>query len=84
MIFDVVSPEKIVFTGDVKLVQVPGSKSPFVMLNNHAPILSMLQEGTLRIVESNGRERHFEISGGIVENKQNKLVALVEMKNDTR
>lgn len=79
MILDIVSPEKIVFSGEVKLVQVPGSKSPFVMLDNHAPILSMLQEGTLRIVESNGRERHFEITGGIVENKHNKLVALVEM-----
>jgi F-type H+-transporting ATPase subunit epsilon len=84
MILDIVSPEKIVFSGEVKLVQVPGSKSPIVMLDNHAPILSMLQEGTLRIVESNGRERHFEITGGIVENKHNKLVALVEMNNSKR
>jgi len=84
MILEIVSPEKILFSGDVKLVQVPGSKSPFVILNNHAPILSMLHEGTLRIVESDGRERNFEISGGIVENKHNKLVALVEVKNIAR
>lgn len=70
----------MLFSGEVKLVEVPGSKGSFVMLKNHAPILSLLEKGTVRIIEENGRERTFDISGGVVENIYNKLVALVELQ----
>jgi F-type H+-transporting ATPase subunit epsilon len=79
MQIEIVTPEVTLFSGEVKLVEVPGSKSPFVMLKNHAPIISLLQKGILRIVEESGRERIFEIDGGVVENNHNKLVALVEI-----
>jgi F-type H+-transporting ATPase subunit epsilon len=79
MQIEIVTPEVTLFSGEVKLVEVPGSKSPFVMLKNHAPIISLLQKGILRIVEESGRERIFEIDGGVVENNHNKLIALVEI-----
>lgn len=69
----------LLFSGEVRLVEVPGSKGPFVMLNRHAPILSLLTRGTLRIIEESGRERNFEITGGVVENMENKIVALVQL-----
>jgi F-type H+-transporting ATPase subunit epsilon len=42
--------------------------------------MSLLEEGTLRLIEENNREHTFEISGGVVENMHNKLVALVEIR----
>jgi F-type H+-transporting ATPase subunit epsilon len=80
MHIEIVTPEMMLFSGEVKLVEVPGSKGPFVMLKNHAPIMSLLEEGTLRLIEENNREHTFEISGGVVENMHNKLVALVEIR----
>jgi F-type H+-transporting ATPase subunit epsilon len=80
MHIEIVTPEMMLFSGEVKLVEVPGRKGPFVMLKNHAPIMSLLEEGTLRLIEENNREHTFEISGGVVENMHNKLVALVEIR----
>ena len=79
MFIEIVTPEMMLFSGEVKLVEVPGSMGSFVMLNNHAPILSLLEKGTVRLIEENGRERTFEVSGGVVENIHNKIVALVEL-----
>ncbi len=81
MYIEIVTPDMMLFSGEVRLVEVPGRKAPFVMLNNHAPIMSLLEEGTLRLIEVNNREHTFEISGGVVENLHNKLVALVEIRN---
>lgn len=79
MFLEIITPEMLLFSGEVRLVEVPGSKGPFVMLNRHAPILSLLTRGTLRIIEESGRERNFEITGGVVENMENKIVALVQL-----
>lgn len=70
----------MLFSGEVRLVEVPGSKGPFVMLKNHAPILSLLEKGTVRVMEESGRERKFDVKGGVVENLHNKIVALVELQ----
>jgi F-type H+-transporting ATPase subunit epsilon len=80
MHIEIVTPEMMLFSGKVVLVDVPGATSPFVMLKNHAPILSLLEKGTLRIIEENGQERTFDIKGGVIENIQNKMVALVELR----
>ncbi len=80
MYIEIVTPDMMLFSGEVRLVEVPGSKGPFVMLNNHAPIMSLLEKGSLRIIEENSRERVFEITGGVVENIHNKLVVLVEIQ----
>ena len=79
MFLEIMTPEMLLFSGEVRLVEVPGGKGPFVMLNRHAPILSLLTRGTLRIIEESGRERNFEITGGVVENMENKIVALVQL-----
>lgn len=79
MFLEIITPDKLLFSGEVRLVEVPGSKGPFVMLNRHAPILSLLTKGILRIIEESGRERNIEITGGVVENKENKITALVQL-----
>ncbi len=49
MYIEIVSPEATLFSSEVDSVVVPGVNGEFEMLNNHAPIVSLLQEGTVRI-----------------------------------
>ena len=58
----IVSPEKSVFDGDVKIVTLPGS-----ILPGHAPIVSSLKAGTLSYTTLDGEEHTLDIQGGFVE-----------------
>lgn len=78
MFLEIITPDKKVFEGNVKLVQLPGSKGAFEILKNHAPIISTLNKGTLKVVGEDGKERLFEVDGGVIENKANKIIVLVE------
>lgn len=53
MILEIVSPEATLFSGEVTSVSVPGLDGEFQMLNNHAPIVSLLAEGNIKIVGNN-------------------------------
>ncbi|MFO7879710.1 MAG: FoF1 ATP synthase subunit delta/epsilon [Bacteroidota bacterium] len=75
---EVISPEKTLFKGESSLVQVPGAKGSFQILNMHAPIISTLVEGKVRVVGVRGKEEFFEISSGVVECHDNKIIILVE------
>ena len=63
----IVSPEKSIFDGDVKIVSLPGTVGSFSILPGHAPIVSSLQEGTLSYTTMEGEERTIDIQGGFVE-----------------
>lgn len=65
----IVSPEKIVYQGDVESVLVPGTKGSFEILNDHAPIISSLSEGTVEYSTKEGKKQ-FNIHGGFVEVKK--------------
>ncbi|WP_319479824.1 ATP synthase F1 subunit epsilon [uncultured Draconibacterium sp.] len=78
MHLEIITPDKKIFEGDVSLIQLPGSKGGFEILKNHAPIISTLEKGVLKIKETNGAEQHFEVDGGVIENKANKIIVLVE------
>lgn len=79
MQLEIVTPDKKIFSGDVKLVQVPGVSGSFEILNNHAPIISTLEKGKVKIIENEGKEQIFEISGGVVEVLKNKIILLAEL-----
>ncbi|HCE57210.1 MAG TPA: ATP synthase F1 subunit epsilon [Prolixibacteraceae bacterium] len=78
MHLEIITPDKKVFDGEVTLIQLPGSKGSFTILNNHAPIISTLEAGTIKVQEISGKELFFKINGGVVEQLSNKLVVLVE------
>ena len=78
MHLEIITPDKKVFEGEVKLIQLPGSKGAFEMLKNHAPIISTLDKGIIKIQDENDKEQFFEIDGGVIENKANKIIVLVE------
>lgn len=78
MYLEIITPDKKIFEGEVKLIQLPGSKGAFEILKNHAPIISTLDKGTIKIQDKNGKEQLFEVDGGVIENKVNKIIVLVE------
>ena len=78
MYLEIVTPEEKLFTGDVKLVQLPGSKGSFEMLRNHAPIISTLESGSIKLITLEGKELFFEIKGGVIEGSNNKIIVLAE------
>lgn len=78
MYLEIVTPDKALFSEEVRLVQVPGSKGSFEILHQHAPIISTLEQGRIRIVTPTGAEKYFNITGGIVEVNKNKIIVLAE------
>ena len=79
MQLEIITPEKKIYTGEIKLVQVPGSKGSFEILNNHAPIISTLEKGSIKIIDMQDRVVFFDINGGVVEVNQNKIIILAEL-----
>tara|TARA_Y100000385_G_scaffold146271_1_gene151886 strand:- start:2 stop:238 length:237 start_codon:yes stop_codon:yes gene_type:complete len=78
MQLEIITPEKKVFQGEVNSVQLPGTNGKFEVLNNHAPIISTLTKGNVRIIDSNDKTELFEINGGVIEMQNNKIIVLAE------
>ena len=75
----IVSPEKIEFCGAVDSVLVPGTMGQFEILNDHAPIISTLQSGTVEYTTAQGKNQ-LEIQGGFVAVQKNEVSLCVELK----
>jgi F-type H+-transporting ATPase subunit epsilon len=78
MKIEIITPDNRVFDGDIKSVRVPGRKGSFQVLKDHAPIISTLEKGSVIIVDQEGTEKIFEISGGVIEVKSNKIILLAD------
>lgn len=79
MQLEIVTPDKTLFEGKVNLIQVPGSGGQFEVLQYHAPIISTLTKGMIRVEESAGSPQYFDIEGGIIEVQRNKAIILAEV-----
>ena len=75
---EVITPSKEAYNGAVKSVTVPGTLGNFQILTGHAPIISSLEIGEVKIVEENGSTLDFSISGGTIEVSNNKIIILAE------
>ena len=75
----IVSPEKVEYDGAVERILVPGTMGQFEILNDHAPIISTLQKGTVEYVNKEGKSS-LEIQGGFVEVQKNQVSLCVELK----
>ena len=73
----ITKPDSTLFEGEASLVQLPGTGGLFEILNNHAPIISSLSNGTIRLVATDG-EKTFDIRGGVVKGQQNDILILVQ------
>jgi F-type H+-transporting ATPase subunit epsilon len=74
----VLTPEKEYFKGQIKSVTVPGKQSPFQVLKDHAPLISALVAGEVKIEENNGNIIKFGIDNGYIEVLDNELAILVQ------
>lgn len=75
---EIVTPETKVFTGQVQSVSVPGVQGSFQVLSNHAPIISTLGKGKIKVVQENGEELVYNAQDGVIEVLNNKTIILVE------
>lgn len=75
----IVSPEKILFVGEVGSVVVPGSIGMFEILKNHAPIISSLEKGVVTYKPAGTEATSLEIQGGFVEVQKNEVRLCVEL-----
>lgn len=78
MNLEILTPEKTVFKSEVYGVQMPGISGLFEVLNNHAPIVSALKPGKLKVLKDQKTTRTYNIKGGFVEVLNNRVVVLVE------
>jgi F-type H+-transporting ATPase subunit epsilon len=74
---EIVTPERLAFEGDVDEVVVPGSEGEMGILPHHAPLISLLGQGVLRL-KRDGQEELFAIFGGFLQVRPDRVVVLAE------
>lgn len=79
MFLEIVTPEKTLYSNEIKYVLVPGSKGQFGVLKNHAPLISTLEKGNVKVIEQDDTEKFFDINGGVVEILKNNIIILLKM-----
>ena len=77
MKLEIITPEEQIFNGEITSVRLPGKNGEFEILNNHAPIISTLNKGEIKVLTTSG-SKNFEINGGVIEMKKNKIIVLAE------
>ena len=92
MYIDIISPETTLFSGEIQSITVPGKKGYLQILNQHAPIVSTLKKGKVKIqgelilseevrekiVLENDGHYYLSINSGVIEMRNNKIVLLAE------
>lgn len=79
MNLEILTPEKKIFSGQVYGLQMPGISGSFEVLEKHAPLVSALKAGRLKVIKDRQNHiSHFDIQSGFVEVLRNKVTVLVE------
>lgn len=76
--FELVSPERLLVSQDVKSVRVPGDEGDYLVLPDHSPLMSTLRPGIL-VVESEEGEKSYFVKGGFADTGSNSLTILAEL-----
>jgi F-type H+-transporting ATPase subunit epsilon len=77
MQLEILTPNGRRFSGEVRSVILPGASGSFEVLNNHAPLISNLDKGVIRVRAEGQDEQRFEVDGGLVEVLHNRINVLV-------
>ena len=64
---EILTPEKKLYSGEANLVKVPGTKGSFEILKKHAPLVSTLEKGQIKILDQKNEPVFFDISSGVIE-----------------
>lgn len=76
--FELVSPERVLYSGQVEQVVVPGSEGEFTVLPGHAPFMTTLKPGVALVVESHGHAKRIVVRGGFADVNEAGLTLLAE------
>ena len=74
---EILTPDAHVYEGDADVLTLPGVDGSFQILNGHAPMIAILQRGTIT-VKAGGKEQHFHTGGGVAEITANRVSVLAE------
>ncbi len=78
MQLEIITPDQNIFSGEVKAVQLPGMDGSFGILDHHAPLISALKKGAVKVTGTDNKTTHFDINGGVIEVLKNKVIVLAE------
>jgi len=78
MHLEIITPDKKLFSGEVRSITLPGTEGTFGILNNHAAMISSLKKGKIKVIDNAQQTQNFEIKGGVVEVLKNKVTVLAE------
>lgn len=78
MLVEIISPEKTLFTGELKVVQLPGIDGSFEVMDRHAPMVSILKKGQVKLVNHKDEATYMPINGGVIEVLDNNVKILAE------
>ena len=76
--FELVSPDKLMFSGEAESVLVPGSEGDFVVLKDHAPVMAALKPGVIAIEDAAGKHNRIFVRGGFADVGPTGLIVLAE------
>lgn len=79
MKLEILTPEKTLFKGEVISLSVPGEKGNFMVLRNHAPIVSTLIQGYVQVLTKEYKEEDYKVIGGVIQVKDNSIVILADV-----
>lgn len=77
MLLEIVTPEKKIFEGEVVLATFPGADGSFQVMNDHAPLISLLKDGAVSY-KTKEASHEVTITGGVVEVLKNKVIVLAD------
>ena len=77
MHLEILTPDKKIFEGEVNIITFPGADGSFQVMNDHAPLISLLKEGEVEY-KSKEAVNMIKISGGVVEVLKNKVIVLAD------
>jgi F-type H+-transporting ATPase subunit epsilon len=78
MHLEILTPERKVFEGDVDIATFPGADGSFQVMDNHAPLISLLAEGIVEYKSKTAGQDRVHITGGVVEVLKNKVILLAD------
>ena len=78
MHLEIITPDKKLYSGEVKAIFVLGIDGFLGILNRHAPLISSLKNGVVKVTDNKQAVHNFEINGGVIEVLNNKVIVLAE------
>jgi F-type H+-transporting ATPase subunit epsilon len=78
MIVEIITPDKTLYSGELKLVQLPGIDGSFEIMDNHAPMVAVLKKGKIKLLDGKDKAEFMEIEGGVLEVRGNIVKILAD------